>query len=408
MIQDLSGRGPSVTRLAVSGVATVMVIALAIYLLMLRYTGQFEDTVPVTAIVTSTGDGLPARADVKFRGVLVGAVESVEIAAKGARQHVHIVLKAARAGNIPDNVTVRVIPNNIFGVTAVELVDKGPAKGRLHSGSLLSEDPGGTTELQTTLTTLRTVLDHIEPERLGRVLGTLADALSSDYRTPGSTVERLDHWITTVDGIPGIGDLLGNLGRASEALSQSAPDLVTVLSQSVTAANTITERRANLVAMLSTAGGTVDSINTLFARNPNSGKEVVSGADNFIGTLAGDPDALPVTIANLNNAVHRLGTVFHWGPSHQMSWNMHIGFTPFRQYTAQDCPHYGDLYGPRCGGPSVPAVAPPQQVPPGWRGPAAVTAVVGGTPNAAQMLLLGSALTGTTVTPDQPTTGGGH
>ncbi|MGY2061181.1 mammalian cell entry protein, partial [Nocardia gipuzkoensis] len=86
--------------------------------------------------------------------------------------------------------------------------------------------------------------------------------------------------------------------------------------------------------------------------------------------LARDPEAIPFTAANLNTALQRLNTTFRWGPSRHMVWTMDVSFTPFQQYTAKDCPHYGDLYGPRCGGPSVPNSAPPQQYPPqllpGW------------------------------------------
>jgi hypothetical protein len=95
-----------------------------------------------------------------------------------------------------------------------------------------------------------------------------------------------------------------------------------------------------------------------------------------------------------------------------MAWSMHVSLlTPFKQYTAADCPHYGDVYGPRCGGGTVPNSAPPQSIPPLWRaglapapspaqlrGPAEVSTIVGGTPTSAQLLLLQPLLTGTSVT----------
>lgn len=43
-----------------------------------------------------------------------------------------------------------------------------------------------------------------------------------------------------------------------------------VLSDSVTTARTLAERRSQLVALLTNAGTTVDSVNTLFARNPDA------------------------------------------------------------------------------------------------------------------------------------------
>lgn len=83
MLLDPSGRGPTARQLSLAGLAMMTALALLLYLLALRYNGRFEDKVPVTALLTSTGDGLPARADVKFRGMVVGRVESVEVMARG-------------------------------------------------------------------------------------------------------------------------------------------------------------------------------------------------------------------------------------------------------------------------------------------------------------------------------------
>ncbi|QBS41546.1 MlaD family protein [Nocardia sp. CS682] len=448
MIIDPSGRGPSPRQLSLAGIALTAVLLLLLYLLGLRYTGRFEDNVGVVAVLTSTGDGLPENADVKFRGMIVGSVADVQVVAKGERQRAELNLKPAVAALIPAAVTARVIPNNIFGVTAIELVDNGPTRETLRAGAEIPEDTSeGTVQLQTTLSVLRDVLDHIQPEKLGRVLATLADALDPAARVPGSTIERLDTWLTQVHAIPGIGNLLGDLGRAATALSTSAPELVGVLSESVTTARTLTERRDKLVALLTNANGAVDSVNSLFARNPDAGKEVVSGVGELFGSLAEDPDALPQTAANLNVSLQKLRSVFGFGPSRQMIWKMDVSFTPFQQYTAADCPRYGSMAGPRCGGASVPEVAPPQEFPqqqaPQWldaagpapvvpklpsipgipmipgltapaaakdpapnpagpnglRGPDAVAAIVGGKPTAAQYLLLSPLLAGGSVTP---------
>ncbi|MBF6074031.1 MCE family protein [Nocardia beijingensis] len=365
MILDPSGRGPTAKQLTLAGLAVLTTVAVLLYLLALRYTGYFEDKVPVTVVLTSTGDGLPGRADVKFRGMVVGRVAAVDVVGRGASQRARVDLKPGVAETIPVNVTARVIPNNLFGVTAIEFVDNGPEPRTLRAGATIQEDTSSeTVALQTTLNVLRNVLEKIQPEKLGRVLATLAAALDPAARAPGSTVERLDNWLTEIRATPGIDALLGDLGRASIALSQSAPELVGVLSESVTTARTLAERRAKLIDLLATGNATVDSVNALFARNPDAGKFLVSGLDGLFGGLAKDPEAIPYTAANLNVALRRLATTFHFGPAKQMVWKMDVSFTPFQQYTAKDCPHYGDQYGPRCGGATVPEVAPEQNYPP--------------------------------------------
>ncbi|MFC9966927.1 MCE family protein [Nocardia ignorata] len=366
MILDLSGRGPKPLQLTAAGLAMITAFAVALYLLALRYNGEFEETVTVGADLTSTGDGLPQRADVKFRGMIVGVVGSVEMVAAGERQRATLELKPGLAETIPDTVTARVVPDNIFGVSSIQLVDNGAATSGLRAGAVIAEDTSeATIQLQTTLNTLRDVLTTIQPEKLGRVLATLSAALDPAGRAPGSTIERLDQWLTTVHRIPEIGDLLGDLGRASTALSQSAPELVGVLADSVNSARTLNERRTDLIELLMQGNSAVESVNVLFGANPNAGKELVAGLDDLLGGIARDPGALQTTAANLNTSLRNLQQVFNFGPRRQMTWRMDVTFTPFQQYTAADCPRYGEMTGPRCGGPTVPEVAPPQEYPPG-------------------------------------------
>ncbi|MFC4127871.1 MlaD family protein [Nocardia rhizosphaerae] len=468
MYPDPSGRGWSRRRLALAGVAMAMSLSGVVAVLGLRYAGHFENTVTVTAAMTSTGDGLPARADVRFRGLLVGMVTEVEIAEKGLDQRVRLALEPAAATAIPASVTARVVPANIFGVTAIELVDNGPAEAPLRAGAVIAQDTSRpTVALQTTLTTLRDVLDRIQPAKLARVLATLAAALDGDARLPGSTIERLDQWITEVRALPGIGDLLGDLGAAASAVNRSAPELVDALGASVQAAQTITARRSQVIELLTAASTATDATQALFARNPDAGKDLVVGLDETFGALAADPAAITDTVVALGESLTRLATVFNWGPSRQMRWDVTVSFTPFRQYTAADCPRYGSHAGPRCDTGTVPDSPPPQSYPtqliPGWlaaagpapipavptlpilpdlpnipglslpglvvpgltapasvgpgtpgerprpistTGPAAVAAFLGTRPNTTQLLLLGSVLTGATVTVT-PTPGGG-
>ncbi|WP_040871282.1 MCE family protein [Nocardia exalbida] len=357
MIIDPSGRGPTMRQLFIAGVCGLVVFALVLSFLMLRYKGFFQEKVNVTANLTTTGDGLPEQADVKFRGVLVGAVKTVDIAAKGELQKVRIEMKPEFADDIPANVTARVVPSNLFAVTSVELVFNGPADQYLHEGSVIEEDRSkGTIALQDTLTTVRNILDKIDPVQFGRVLGTLSQALDGSGRVPGSTVERLDRWLLAVDeSIPDLGALLGDFSASFNALNQSAPELVDVLGTSVQTARTIADRRGELVALITGTSGTIDTVNDLFARNPNVGIEVTAGTNDMFGALAADPDAITRSLLNLSETMRRMDTTFKWGPQKQQVWDAGITLTPYRPYTVADCPRYGDMVGPSCF--TAPAVA---------------------------------------------------
>ncbi|WP_067648844.1 MlaD family protein [Nocardia harenae] len=361
MIIDPSGRGPTVRQMLIAGVCGLAVFAVLLVFLMARYQGYFVAKVNVVANLTTTGDGLPAEADVKFRGVLVGTVADVEVAARGELQKVQIELNPDFAGGIPANVTARVVPSNLFAVTSVELVFNGPSDEYLTEGDQIEEDRSkGTIALQDTLTTVRNILNEIDPMQFGRVLGTLSQALDGSGRMPGSTIERVDRWLTAVDqSIPNLGVMLSDFSSSFQALNESAPELVNVLGSSVQTATTISDRRSQLVALITGAGGTFDTVNNLFAQNPDVGKQVTAGTSSMFGSLASDPASITQAIVNLNRSMQKLNTVFTWGPQQQMVWNMGLTFTPYRPNTVADCPRYGDLAGPSCF--TAPAVA---EIPP--------------------------------------------
>ncbi len=351
MIIDPSGRGPTMKQLYVAGVCGLIVFAVILGFLMARYQGYFVPKVNVAANLSTTGDGLPSDADVKFRGVLVGAVKDVEIVDKGATQKVNIELKPEYAGDIPSNVTARVVPSNLFAVTSVELVFNGASNDYLREGSQIPEDRSqGTIALQDTLTTVRDILNEVDPVQLGRVLGTLTQALDGSGRVPGSTIQRLDHWLTTVaDAGPNLGGMLDNFSASAHALNQSAPELLNVLGSSVQTANTIATKRDQLIALLAGASATTDRVNDLFAANPDVGKEVTVGMNATLGAVADDPASITKTFDVFGPSLAQLNTTFHGGPSgKQMVWNAGLTFTPYKPNTVAECPRYGDLLGPSC------------------------------------------------------------
>ncbi|RDI48269.1 MlaD family protein [Nocardia mexicana] len=358
MIIDPSGRGPTMRQLLIAGACGLTVFALVLAFLMARYQGKImHPKVDVVANMTTTGDGLPENADVKFRGVLVGVVKDVSVAAKGELQQVNIEMKPEYISQIPANVTARVIPSNLFAVTAVELLYNGPDTASLHEGSEIPEDRSqGTIALQDTLTTVRTILNKIDPMQLGRVLSTLSYSLEGTGRVPGSTVERLDNWLTQVRAsVPNVDQTLEDFSSSFHALNQSAPELMGVLADSVKTAQTVTDKRQELVNLLTGTSATVDKVNALFARNPDLGKSITAGTSDMFGALSDNPEAIPQAIASLNSSVRALASTFHWGPQRQMVWNLGITFTPYKPYDQSDCPRYGEMAGPSCA--TAPAVA---------------------------------------------------
>ena len=105
-------RDPSLVTYVLRGVAFLVALLILFVVLFLRYQGTFTATVPVTAKLTDVGDGLTTSADVRYNGLIVGTVKSIELSGDvgpGNLQYknVDIDVSPDQAEGIPANVTAR-------------------------------------------------------------------------------------------------------------------------------------------------------------------------------------------------------------------------------------------------------------------------------------------------------------
>lgn len=341
-------------QLYVAGIGMFLVLTLLLTLLVLRYTGVFDRTVPITAVMKTVGDGLQNKADVKYRGMLVGEVEKVETVDRGAFQNVTINLKPEYADSIPSNVTARTVPSNVFAVNSIELLaPENPASQGLEDGAeVFADESAETTALQSTVNDLNEILTAIQPERLGTILGAISGGLDPSGRVPGSSLERLDRFLEVVDtGTPTGDDLLSRTGNAFAALNVSAPELVTMLESTVQTSLTLVEKELQFQDLLFAGTFATDSTDALFARNPNVGKVLASGGASAFGALTNDEKSIRESIPAFNNALRGVLGSFKNKPYYGQPYSnllVNASFTPFYPYARVHCPRYGELAGPSC------------------------------------------------------------
>lgn len=183
---DTDPRGASNPRLFVLGVCFITVAVATAMLMVAKSQGKLDDLVRVDIELTNIGDGLPPRSDVKFRNLLVGSVSDVTPSTHGLPNTVHVTIKPDYAQWIPDTVTARVVPANLFAVSAVQLVDNGEAPGRLRTGSVIREDQSLPTVIfQNVLNKLRQLIGP-----LGLRPTTTASGSSPPWGPPPTVAEE--------------------------------------------------------------------------------------------------------------------------------------------------------------------------------------------------------------------------
>lgn len=351
---DFDGRGPSDHQLLATGVAVLLIAGLVTGSLLLKSTGRLNDYIRVVAELTNVGDGLRTRSDVKYHGLLVGAVDNVIPAAYGKPNYVHINLKPEYAKDIPGAVTARVVPSNVFAVSSVQLVDGRPSAS-IRSGARIPEDAQLSTVIfQTTISKLRDILAATGRGREDHSVGILAAVAAATNNRRGAllaagaqmtrVLDELNGIVTTNPGPSTVSALLD----ATRGLQSTAPDLVDVLHDAVKPMQTLAEKREQFRSLVTGSHHTFGVSRQAFDNHTDQLIEMTQNLTPVLGVFALHSDKFVPIFTRLN----RLSDKFFeevWDPDLDTgNMRVNLALTPTYTYTRADCPRYGQLLGPSC------------------------------------------------------------
>jgi ABC-type transporter Mla subunit MlaD len=348
------GRGATDRQLLGCGVALLVLAAVVSALLLVKATGRLDRYVRVVAALVNVGDGLPQRSDVKYHGVLVGMVNAVTPAANGEPNYVQIDLNPVYAPSIPASVTARVVPSNVFAVSSVQLVDRGPGPA-IRAGAKIPEDTELPTVLfQTTISKLRDILAATGRGREDKTVGVLAaiNAATENRRTEllasGAQLSRLiDQLDAVVASEPGP-STVSALIDATRGLQQTAPELVDALHQAVEPMQTLVEQRDQLTALIDGGVHTVGTTQTALTNHTDQLVKITRELTPVLGQLADTAHNWVPAFVKLNGLVDKFFNEV-WIPERDIgNMRVNLSFTPSSTYTRADCPQYAGLKGPSC------------------------------------------------------------
>ncbi|CAN7228487.1 MlaD family protein [Mycolicibacterium frederiksbergense] len=351
---ETDGRGLSDRRLLATGIAILLVAAMVSATLLVKATGRLDARVPVVAELVNVGDGLPQRSDVKYHGVLVGMVDEVTPAANGDPNVVRIDLKPEYAASIPSTVTARVVPSNVFAVSSVQLVDRGPGPA-ITAGARIPEDTELPTVLfQTTISKLRDILAATGRGREDRTIGVLAaiNAATEHRRTEllssgaqlNRLVDQLDAIVATEPGPSTVSALID----ATTGLQSTAPELVDALHVAVAPMQTLVEQRAQLTSLVNGGIDTMGTTHTALTNHTDRLVQITSDLTPVLGQLADTSHHWVPAFVKLNQLSDKFFDHVWISDLDTGNMRVNLSFTPSSTYTRADCPQYAGLKGPSC------------------------------------------------------------
>ncbi len=248
----------------------VSLIIASIPLTVMAFKRDFTSYAKVTLVSDRAGLVMDANAVVKYRGVEVGRVASID-PKNGAT--LQLELYPSQLKYIPANVEAQISSPTVFGAKYVDLRPPSePSRKRLASGTVLTTSKVSI-EANTVLKDLIGVLNEIDPAKINAVLSALAEGFRGKGEAIGQAITDFNQVLMAVNPRS---ELLRADWRAfggfSDAYGAAAQNLVTVLDAGSTAGSLITKHAKDLDWALVTLIGLGNSGKKLIV--PNKGNLV--------------------------------------------------------------------------------------------------------------------------------------
>lgn len=341
----------SALELRLAALAVVLGTIFGVFSLWLgaSYVGLIGGDVKATAQVVTLGDSLGVNSIVKFRGLKVGRVVTVDnVRDSGGLYRAHVVIDDEHADLIPSNVVARVLPGTLFGAEYVELRPGAAASGSsVHDGMVIAADTTEeTVRLMDTFSSLYRVIDEIDPVTLDKAVTQLADALDGRGADLNSDVQRVTSLVRQYSAAePTFYRDLDHLTSNLDTLADIEPELAQTLRNSLPVAETIADKAKRIKRLTKSTTTLSAHIDEFLEANTGTLAKLLDNTAPVYRTFASNQDAF-------NAILHGAPSVLDNGAGSikenaiQMEAKFSFGTHP--PYTSADCPKYGRLVGSNC------------------------------------------------------------
>jgi phospholipid/cholesterol/gamma-HCH transport system substrate-binding protein len=274
-------------QLAIFGVVTVItVVVMAIFYLRLPAAlgiGTYRVTADFVA-----GGGLYKNANVTYRGVAVGRVESVGLNPHG----VDATMRLNSGTTVPSNVTASVKSVSAIGEQYIDLVPPAhPAESKLHNGSRIARDNTAIgVEVATLLHQSETLVNSVADTRLRDLLHETFTAFNGSGPELARLIESARLLVDEANAtFPQTSQLIDQVGPFLQAQIRSGNDIKSLSNGLARFTSEVRTADPQLRKTLDVVPGAVDQANTAFS---------------------GIRPSFPILAASLAN-LGRVGVIYH-------------------------------------------------------------------------------------------------
>jgi phospholipid/cholesterol/gamma-HCH transport system substrate-binding protein len=261
----------------------------------LSYTAFFTSVDTVTVTSPRAGLVMERDAKVKYRGIQIGKVKTIEYA--GDQAKLTLAIDSSQMAYIPDNAEVRIGGTTVFGAKSVEfLPPDSPSKTPLKPGAQVASS-SVQLEVNTLFQTLTDVLKKIDPVNLNATFTALGEGLRGNGDNLGDTLSGLNYYLQQLNPkLPTLQDDLQKTGVVANIYGDAGGDLAKIFDNAPTLSKTIVDQQDNLNATLLATTGLAN----------NGAATLGPGAEDYIAAI----QRLRAPLKVLSDYSPELGCIF--------------------------------------------------------------------------------------------------
>lgn len=328
------------------GVVFIGMLALSVWLVSAVFTQKFTAFDPVTLTTSAAGMNLPARADVKLRGVIVGQVSKAESDGQDAK--LTLGINPDKIKSIPANVTAALVPKTLFGEKYVDLnIPKDPATTSLAAGDRI-EKTELPIEVERVLNDLYPLLRTVQPAELNYTLNAMAGALEGRGNKLGESLVTLDSYLKRLNPqIPALIEDLKLLATVTDTYADVVPALAETLRNTVKTGNTLVSKEQKLKAFLNELTAFSNTTKTFLDDNGNNIIRLGQLSEPILALLRRYSGTFPCLLDGIVKQAPQLADTFRGFIFHI---NLKVLPRQPRGYNNADRQVYGADNAPNCAG----------------------------------------------------------
>ncbi|GAA1982497.1 MCE family protein [Amycolatopsis minnesotensis] len=263
----MSERIPKRVPTQIAGVVFLLLLAMLLGLSVALYDKTFVSVATVKLETDRVGNQLEQGSEVKVRGVPFGEVRAIRPTSSGAE--IELAMDPARIGQLPDNVSARLLPKTAFGQRYVNLVLPDAPHGTLASGKVISQDRSSNAiELEKVLGDLLPLLRAVQPQKLNSSLGAISQALDGKGKPLGESIVRFNDLLNQFNPLmPQFKADISKLADVSDTYNSAAPDILRALTDLTTTGRTLVDQKADLQALFASTTTASNDLNAFLRKN---------------------------------------------------------------------------------------------------------------------------------------------